>query len=216
MVDSVFSKNSLPRVTKQVRSPFQGPALGDRPTRGGAVGVQLAASTLASVTLISTWHAGIQVMSDALGNALNLTGSELPAKTGQTRQCAAGLLMRVGPEEFLLVSEDSDADMTSLVRGHVNPQAGSVTNLSHARCRIHMSGANCVDTLGKLFALDFRSQAFPVGEIRLSGHHHVPCTLHRLDTTEFDLYVLSTYAYDQLATLLDAALEYGVGLARIE
>ena len=213
VVDSVVKKSA---VRAPLRSPFQGHLAGDRPARSGAVGVQLAASILPSVTLISTWSAGIEAMSHSLGVALGLTLVELPFKTGQARPCAAGLLMRVGPEEFLLVCDNAQTDMTAMLRGHVNSGVGSVTNLSQARCRIHVAGVSCLDALGKLFALDFRPLAFPVNEIRMSGHHHVPCTLHRLGATEFDLYVFSTYAHDQLLTLLDAALEYGVGLAPIE
>jgi len=40
----------------------------------------------------------------------------------------------------------------------------------------------------------------------------VPCLAHRRATDGFDLYVFSTYAFDQLETLLDAAQEYGVAL----
>jgi heterotetrameric sarcosine oxidase gamma subunit len=66
--------------------------------------------------------------------------------------------------------------------------------------------------LNKLFALDLRESAFSIGDIAMTGTHHVPSTLHRLGTDAFDLYVFSTYAYDQLATVLDAAQEYGVSL----
>ena len=55
--------------------------------------------------------------------------------------------------------------------------------------------------------------AFAIG--CLSGHHHLPCGLHRLAEAEFDLYVFTTYAHDQLASLMDAALEYGVHLEAI-
>ena len=55
--------------------------------------------------------------------------------------------------------------------------------------------------------MDLRELEFPVGEIRLTGHHHVPSMLHRLGLDSFDLYVLSTYAHDQLSALLDAALQ---------
>jgi sarcosine oxidase gamma subunit len=48
--------------------------------------------------------------------------------------------------------------------------------------------------------------------VRLTGHHHVPCLLHRLGEQAFDLYVFTTYAHDQLAVVLDAALEFGVSL----
>ena len=87
-----------------------------------------------------------------------------------------------------------------------------MTDLSHARCRIHIEGPQCRTVLNKLFALDLRESAFAIGDIAMSGTHHVPSTLHRLDTDGFDLYVFSTYAYDQLATVLDAAQEYGVAL----
>ena len=71
---------------------------------------------------------------------------------------------------------------------------------------------SCQASLSKLFALDLREAHFPVGELRLTGHHHVPCTLHRRGSDRFDLYVLSTYAHDQLATVLDAAREFGASL----
>jgi sarcosine oxidase gamma subunit len=43
----------------------------------------------------------------------------------------------------------------------------------------------------------------------------VPSLLHRLASDAFDLYVFSTYAHDQLGTVLDAAREYGVALDKI-
>ncbi len=107
---------------------------------------------------------------------------------------------------------DSTVDMTTTLRQSIDAAVGSVTNLSHARSCIHIDGPKCLDTLSKLFALDFRDEEFPVHEIRLSGHHHLPCTLHRLGPVEFNLYVFSTYAFDQLGSVLDAALEYGVSL----
>ena len=75
-----------------------------------------------------------------------------------------------------------------------------------------MAGEKSREVLSKLFPLDLRLAAFPLEQIRLSGHHHVPCMLHRLDTERIDVYVMSTYAFDQLATIIDAALEFGVAL----
>ena len=123
-----------------------------------------------------------------------------------------GLLVRSGPEEFMLLSEQR-GDMVASLRRHIASDIGSVTDLSHARCHIHIEGDKCRDTLSKLFALDFREPAFPLDQVRLSGHHHVPSMLHRRERDSFDIYVFSTYAHDQLATLVDAALEYGVSLA---
>ncbi len=191
-----------------VRSPFEGHAPFEKPSRDGALGVVLRVGTLASVVQISTWHTGIDALVLALGAAVSGTP---PTTPGHTVQTPAGLLMRTGPQEFLLVSEQAQQQVAAL-RRHVLPDIGSVTDLSHARCRIQVEGERCLDTLGKLFAIDFRAPAFPLGQCRMTGHHHVPCLLHRLGASQFDLYVFTTYAHDQLATVIDAALEYGVAL----
>lgn len=191
-----------------VRSPFAGHTPGNRPNAAGQVGVKVTASVLPSVTLISTW---ISVFDGLLAALTDVFGAAPPLRIGQTARTEFGLLMRSGPEEFLLVGDDA-SDRTTMLRARIGADTGSVTDLSHARCRIHIEGAQCRTVLNKLFALDLRTAAFAVGDIAMTGTHHVPCTLHRLDVDVFDLYVFSTYAYDQLDTLLDAALEYGVTL----
>ena len=191
-----------------VRSPFEGHASGNRPNAAGQIGVQLTAGMLPSFTLISTWINGLPGLLDALTTVF---GDTVPQRIGKTTRTEFGLLMRSGPEEFLLVGDDH-GDRTTLLRATVGPDTGSVTDLSHARCRIRIEGPQCRTVLNKLFALDLHAEAFAIGDIAMTGTHHVPSTLHRLGPDSFDLYVFSTYAYDQLATVLDAAQEYGVGL----
>ena len=139
-------------------------------------------------------------------------GAVTGAVAGAGRAPGGNVLMRSGPFEFLLVC-DGAAPTVDALRTHVRSDIGSVTDIGHARCRIRISGDQCQAVLAKLFALDQRPAAFPHGELRLSGHHHVPCLLHRLEPDAFDLYVFTTYAHDQLGTLLEAAREYGVALA---
>jgi sarcosine oxidase subunit gamma len=192
--------------------PFSGHAAHQHPTRDGLVQVHLHAESLASVTLISTWMGGTQALCAALGQALAATDLfPLPAATGQTAQCPLGLLLRTGPHEFMLIGS-GEQDALGALRAHITPDIGAVLDLSHARCRVHIEGPQAVATLGKLFALDFREAAFSVGHLKLTGHHHVPYSLHRLGAESFDLYLLSTYAHGQLESLIDAALEYGVAL----
>lgn len=191
-----------------MRSPFVGHTPGERPNSAGQIGVQLVASTLPSVTLISTWISGLEGLLSALSTVF---GHAVPQHIGKVQATELGLLMRTGPEEFLLVGDDA-TDRNALVRAWVGADTGAVADLSHARCRIRVSGMQCRRTLNKLFALDLRESAFAIGEVALSGTHHVPSMLHRLGPDAFDIYVFSTYAHDQLATVLDAALEYGVAL----
>ncbi len=193
------------------RSPFEGHTLGERPALDGSVGVSIRAGLVPSAVLVSTWVSGEAGLQAALAQLL---GQTPPGPTGQTLATHLGLLMRTGPEEWLLIG-DAASDPYPVLRAAIGANVGGVTDLSHARCRINLQGPRCLDTLSKLFALDCRPTAFPVGELRMSGHHHLPCSLHRLGETEFDLYVFTTYAHDQLASLLDAALEYGVKLEQI-
>ncbi len=190
------------------RSPFEGHKAGEQPTASGQVGVRLHADTVPGLLLISTWPSGSIALRNVMAKTL---GAAAPARCGQVAQVQAGVLMCTGPEEYLLLTSPGPSRLQEL-RGHIPAHLGSVTDLGHARCRIQIDGAHCRDTLSKLFALDLREAAWPVGELRQTGHHHVPCTALRRGMDSFDLLVFSTYAFDQLATLRDAALEYGVGL----
>ena len=181
----------------------------EHPTHKGLVQVHITAHKLDSVTLMSTWASGIDGLVQAVHQTLGCTP---PARTGETTACAQGLLMRSGPLEFMLIGAQAAPDRVAQLRAHIPAGTGSVLDLSHARVRVRVQGAKAVDTLSKLYALDFRPAAFAVNHFKLTGHHHIPCTLHRLDTHSFDLYFLSTYAHGQIAALADAALEYGVSV----
>ena len=198
MLDSTF-----------LRSPFTGHHAVSQPDRQGQVQVQLNAHVLPSVTLISTWVRGEAKLLATLKHALQVA---IPQSTGKTVSCSLGLLMRTGPQELMLIGT-RDEDIQTALRAHIVADVGSVTDLSQARCRIHVSGAKAQEALGKLFALDFRQAAFAVNDIALTGHHHVPCTVHRLGDQSFDLYVFSTYAFGQLESLIDASREFGVELS---
>jgi heterotetrameric sarcosine oxidase gamma subunit len=188
-------------------SPFDGHVSRQWPSADGTIGVRLAAGTVTGAALISTWPAGAAALADALAAGIGAA----PLRCGDTQAVAAGLLIRTGPEEYLLISA-TDAAMTETLRRSIDAQTGSVADLAHARCRIGIEGDRCREALAKLFAIDLGESSFAPGQARLTGHHHVPCLLHRLATDRFDLYITSSYAADQLATLIDAALEYGVAL----
>lgn len=200
--------------TPLYRSPFEGHTPGTQAAADGSVGVHLHAGMLSQVTQVSTWGSGIDALCQQLHTAL---GQPVPAHTGQTQATALGLCLRTGPQEFLVVNQSSSpnaSNTTALLRQHISADMGTVTDLSHARCQISIEGPQCVATLGKLFALDFRAAAFPINEVKLSGTHHMPCALLRTGPYSFVLYAFSSYAFDTLATLMDAAREYGVQLSR--
>jgi len=161
-------------VVEALRSPFAGHQEGKFPNAAGELGVSLTASVVPGTALVSTWISGI----DGLTVALKNVWGNVPEHTGKTCNTSHGLVIRTGPEEFLVVP-DSGANIVQTLRATVTADVGSVTDLSHARCRIHIEGTKSQATFNKLFALDLRETEFPVGEVRLTGTHHVPCVLHR-------------------------------------
>ena len=184
-----------------------------QPTRSGKLQVHLRVQKLSNLTQISTWSSSIGALSSALHRALDCAP---PLHTGQLVQCALGTLMRSGPFEFLLVgdADHSPSERVTLLRQHINTETGSVLDLSHARVRVGVHGDKAVQALSKLYALDFRPAAFASNSFALTGHHHIPCLLHRLDTQHFHAYYFTTYARGQVDALADAALEFGVDVTQ--
>ena len=189
------------------------PATRSQPTRSGQLQVHLRVQKLSNLTQISTWSSSIGGLSSALHRALDCAP---PLHTGQLVQCALGTLMRSGPFEFLLVGDTDQApsDRVALLRQHINADTGSVLDLSHARVRVNVHGDKAVEALSKLYALDFRPATFASNSFVLTGHHHIPCLLHRLDTQHFHAYYFTTYARGQIDLLADAALEFGVDVTQ--
>jgi sarcosine oxidase subunit gamma len=184
-----------------------------QPTRSGQLQVHLRVQKLSNLTQISTWSSSIGALSSALHRALDC---DPPLHTGQLVACALGTLMRSGPFEFLLVGDTNQApsDRVALLRQHISADLGAVLDLSHARVRVSVHGEKAVDALSKLYALDFRPAAFDNNSFALTGHHHIPCLLHRLDAQYFHAYYFSTYARGQIEMLMDAALEFGVDVTQ--
>ena len=189
------------------------PATRSQPTRCGQLQVHLRVQKLSNLTQISTWSSNIGALSSALHRALDCAP---PLHTGQLVSCALGTLMRSGPYEFLLVGDTGQppSDRVTLLRQHISADTGAVLDLSHARVRVSVHGDKAVEALSKLYALDMRPAAFASNSFALTGHHHIPCLLHRLDIQHFHAYYFTTYARGQIEALADAALEFGVDVTQ--
>jgi heterotetrameric sarcosine oxidase gamma subunit len=206
-----MSADSMPTSTPKLSATRVGPFPADmaqrRPDRQGRVQVNMQASTLPQLTQISTWLGGWDALATALAPLM-----PVPAATGQTASQGGDWVARTGPEELWLIAAPGSA-LPQQVQAALPSDIGHSLDLSHARCRLRLQGPGAVPTLQKLFALDFREPAFGVGEVRLSGAHHLPALLHRTATDAFDLYLHTTYAHDQAESIFDAALEWGVELS---
>lgn len=200
-----------------MHSPFEGHEKGEFKNAQAKIHLSLTAGFVSSLTLISTWNGAGSALTDKMSTIL---GQQAPAQTGQVVYLAnpaqPSVVMRVGPEE-LWILEAKAGDQSAYWRAQLPADIATVTDLSHARCVIRVqSSSTDFDVcfmLNKLYALDFRLPQFPVGTVKHSGYHHVPVVLHRVSEQVFDVYAMTTYAYETLHTLYDASLEFGLQLS---
>jgi heterotetrameric sarcosine oxidase gamma subunit len=95
----------------------------------------------------------------------------------------------------------------------LDPSQGCITPLTDGRRRFRIDGPSTRDALAKAVALDLDPASFGIGRAALTGIHHVPVFLARVDDDAYDIFMPRTFASDLVHWLADAALEFGVSLA---
>jgi heterotetrameric sarcosine oxidase gamma subunit len=116
----------------------------------------------------------------------------------------------IAPGQWLLVAEGmAEGELDRLLREAVN-HAAAVTDQSHARCVIRVSGPRARALLAKGCALDLDPRAFTVGRCAQSIVGPVGALLHLVDDAPtFDLYTPRGYAASFWEWLAGSAAEFG-------
>jgi heterotetrameric sarcosine oxidase gamma subunit len=137
-----------------------------------------------------------------------LLGAELPVRVGEATLIGARRLLKIGPEQFWIITLD-DEDIAPELQSLVTPTLGSVTPLSHSRTCLWIDGSSCREVLERGIAVDLHPDVFRPNFFALTGLHHTPITLYRSDDTRYELYVLRSFAVWAWEWLIDAALPFG-------
>ena len=141
----------------------------------------------------------------ALGRATRpLLGADLPGCVGQATTHGARLLLKIGPEQFWIITRD-DEDLAPELQPVIAPTVGSVISLTHSRTCISIDGHSSPEVLATGIALDFHPDVFRLGFFALTGLHHTPIMIHRSGASRYELYVLRTFAVDRKSTRLNSS-----------
>lgn len=170
----------------------------------GGPGVTLAELRPDTALQVGAWPDTKETVEAVLASSLKLT---IPARPGLAAAGADGTLMVIAPGRYLLIS--NSAGITERLAEEINAERGVITDLSHARAGVRLSGRNAVDVLNKGFAIDLDIRKFPVHSVAQTTFHHVGLTLHRVAEESFELFVFRGFAVSFWEALTDAALEYG-------
>jgi sarcosine oxidase subunit gamma len=129
------------------------------------------------------------------------------------------VLVWSGPDQFFVLSKGGRHTLKAL--GQAFSQSASLSDQSHARALISVSGAKTRAMLAKLSSIDLHPTAFPIGAAAATSIDHTSVNLWRgYDRPDgqavFNLLVFATFAESLWHTMLDAGAEYGVDIGRSE
>lgn len=134
-------------------------------------------------------------------------------------QASDATLIWSGPDQFFVLSKGGRHTVETLAPALSG--AASLSDQSHARAFISISGARAVIMLAKLSSIDLHPASFPVGVAAATSMDHTSVTLWRGSDrpdgqTVFNLLVFATFAESLWHTMLDAAAEYGADIGHSE
>ncbi|MBE1708623.1 MULTISPECIES: sarcosine oxidase subunit gamma [Mesorhizobium] len=124
-----------------------------------------------------------------------------------------------GPDQFFVLSQGGKHGIGAL--GQAFAQSASLSDQSHARVLISISGAKARAMLAKLSSIDLHPGVFAVGAAAATSMDHTSVTLWRGDDGSngeavFNVLVFATFAESLWHTMLDSAAEYGVVIGHSE
>ncbi|WP_027036068.1 sarcosine oxidase subunit gamma [Mesorhizobium ciceri] len=143
----------------------------------------------------------------------------VPPDAPKVVQTPDATLIWSGPDQFFVLSKGGKHTVRTLAPALSGP--ASLSDQSHARVLISISGAKARTMLAKLSSIDLHPDAFPVGAAAATSMDHTSVTLWRgNDRTNgqavFNVLVFATFAESLWHTMLDSGAEYGVAISHSE
>ena len=141
-----------------------------------------------------------------LAAAAAALGAPLPLAPNTAAGIRDGVALATGPDQWLLVGEGLSEPL---------PLAGGfLTDVSHGRTAIRVSGARARELLAKGCSLDLHPRAWQSGRCAQTSIARVGVLLHLgADASVFDLYCARSYAAHLWHWLTESAAELGYQVA---
>ncbi|MDX8524291.1 sarcosine oxidase subunit gamma family protein [Mesorhizobium sp. MSK_1335] len=139
-------------------------------------------------------------------------------ETPQAVGAADATLIWSGPDQFFVLSKGGKNGMDALAPAFA--ASASLSDQSHARALISVSGDQARTMLGKLSSIDLHPEVFAVGSAAATSMDHTSVALWRGNDRNgqavFNLLAFATFAESLWHTILDSAAECGVDIGHSE
>ncbi|MGX5829031.1 sarcosine oxidase subunit gamma [Mesorhizobium sp. 43Arga] len=131
---------------------------------------------------------------------------------------ADATLIWSGPDQFFVLSKGGRHAIGALAPAFA--ESASLSDQSHARALISVSGTKARAMLAKLSSIDLYADAFAIDAAATTSMDHTSVTLWRSADRDglavFNVLVFATFAESLWHTMLDSAAEYGVVIGHSE
>jgi sarcosine oxidase subunit gamma len=146
---------------------------------------------------------------DSFAQALGFVGLDASPRPRRACPGKAATLLWNGPGRWQALSMDAPpARLVNDLRDALKDGDATVTDLSHARSVVRITGPRACEVLLQGCPLDLESYGENDCAASLLGHLNVQ--LHGLGDGGFDVYVLRSFGVALWEWLYDASLEYGL------
>jgi sarcosine oxidase subunit gamma len=135
-------------------------------------------------------------------------GTLLPNRHGLVTEGAGRHILWLGPDEFLVISADTPADLVLALKEALRGNPGSVVDLSANRTTFELAGPSAKDVLEKGCPLDLHPRAFKEGTAVNTNIGHVAVILWKVAPETYRLHPRSSFADYLGRWLVDAMAEY--------
>ena len=168
------------------------------------IGVVLTETQPGSIVQLAAWTGQEKKLIAAIQD---VTGLALPDGAGGGIANETRAAFGFAPGRFLVV--DQAEGIATKFEKRVTSAIGTVTDLSHGRTALRISGPRSEWVLSKFFAIDFAQPAFPIGSGISTVHHDVFAQIQRTGADQFDLYVFRSFARSFWQALCHGSEEVG-------
>jgi heterotetrameric sarcosine oxidase gamma subunit len=158
-----------------------------------------------SIVQVSAWEDQLEATMQAIEKTI---GIKPPDKPCISTQSSESNVIWIAPSRWLII-EKEQRDLFDLINQNVTSDMAAITDQSHSRCVIRLSGKETRNVLRKGCSLDLDDAHFKINEAKTTNLFHMNALIHCSDENSFDIYVARSFGQSFFEVITHAAAEYG-------
>jgi len=175
----------------------------------GKAGVSICERHALSIIQVAAWKDQTDAVIATIEVAAGIKPSAEPCSAISSEDISA---IWLGPARWLIVEKET-RDLHAVIGADVTADMAAITDQSHSRCVLRLSGPQCRNVLRKGTTLDMDPGHFAPGDARTTSLFHMNALIHCLDDETFDIYVARSFGQSFYEVITHAAAEYGYQVA---